>query len=36
MTHQYSIDQQVMEIIARSPGSALDDIVFDCPGLTWN
>jgi hypothetical protein len=36
MTHQYGIDEQVMDVIVRSPGSTLDDIVLECPGLTWN
>ena len=36
MTHPANIDQQVMEIIVRQPGSTLDDIVLECPDLTWN
>jgi len=36
MTHQGDSDQPVMELIIRSPGSALDDIVLECPDLTWN
>lgn len=36
MTHLANIDQQVMEIIVRQPGSTLDDIVLECPDLTWN
>jgi hypothetical protein len=28
--------QQSMQIIIRSPGSPLEEIVFECPGLTWN
>jgi len=36
MTHPANIDQQVMEIIVRQPGGTLDDIVLECPDLTWN
>jgi hypothetical protein len=25
-----------MEVIVRSPGTALNDIVLECPDLTWN
>lgn len=27
---------QVLEFIVRLPGTALDDIVLECPHLTWN
>jgi hypothetical protein len=29
-------DLRVLEVIAQSPGTALDDIVLECPDLTWN
>jgi hypothetical protein len=29
-------DHRVLEIIVRSPGSVLDDIMLECPDLTWN
>lgn len=29
-------DHQVLEVLVRSPGSGLDDIVLECPDLTWN
>lgn len=29
-------ERQVLEVIVRSPGSVLDDIVLQCPHLTWN
>ena len=32
----YDIDQEVLEVIVRSPGSMLDDIALQCPDLTWN
>jgi hypothetical protein len=25
-----------MEVIIRSQGSLVEEIVFECPGLTWN
>ncbi len=31
-----SLEQQVMEVIVRSPGTALDDFVLECPNLSWN
>jgi hypothetical protein len=36
MLAQYHMDHRPLEVIARSPGSALDDIVFECLDLTWN
>lgn len=30
------IDKQVMEVIIRMPGTALEDIVLECPDLSWN
>jgi hypothetical protein len=29
-------DHRVLEVVVRSPGSVLDDIVLECPDLTWN
>ena len=29
-------ERQVLEVIVRTPGSALDDIVLECSNLTWN
>lgn len=31
-----TLDKQVMEVIVRMPGTALDDIVLECPDLSWN
>jgi hypothetical protein len=28
--------EKIMEVIIRSPGSSLDEIVLECPDLTWN
>jgi hypothetical protein len=28
--------QTVMEIVLRSPGCDLEELVLECPGLTWN
>ena len=30
------VDQQIMEVIAGTRGTALDEIVLECPELTWN
>lgn len=27
---------QVLEVIVRSPGCNIEEIVFQCPNLTWN
>jgi len=29
-------DHPVLEIIIRSPGTAFDEVVLQCPDLTWN
>lgn len=31
-----SLEQQVMEVIVRAQGTALDDFVLECPNLSWN
>jgi hypothetical protein len=36
MQIQESTDLRVLEVIARSPGTGLDEIVRECPDLTWN
>jgi hypothetical protein len=36
MPDAYSPADQIMEVIARSPGSLLEEIVVQCPNLTWN
>ena len=36
MQDQQSADLRVLEVIVRSPGTALDDIVLECSDLTWN
>ena len=36
MQPQHYSDCRVLEVIVRSQGSALDDIVLECPDLTWN
>lgn len=28
--------RQTLEVIIRSPGTMVDDVVFQCPDLTWN
>ncbi len=34
-THPAS-SRRVMEIVIRSPGCDLDELVLQCPDLTWN
>lgn len=29
-------DHPMLEVIIRSPGAMVDDVVFQCPDLTWN
>lgn len=36
MPPPYTTGHQVLEVIIRSPGSMVDDVVFQCPDLTWN
>ena len=36
MLSQSSVDRQVMEVIVRTPGTALDDLVLECQDLSWN
>ena len=33
---QTATAQTVMEIVRRSPGCDLEEVVRECPGLTWN
>ena len=28
--------EKILEIIIRSPGCELEELVLECPGLTWN
>ena len=36
MSSQHCVDQQVREVIDRSPGSILEEIVLESPDLMWN
>lgn len=36
MSGQHDADHRVLEMIVRSPGTVIDDIVLECPDLTWN
>lgn len=36
MSHPEIVDQRILEIIVRSPDCALEDLVLQCPRLTWN
>ncbi len=29
-------DDRVLDVIVRSPGATLDDVMLQCPDLTWN
>ena len=31
-----TIDREVLEIIIRSPGTGLDEVVLQCHDLSWN
>ena len=30
------VKEKIMQVIIRSPGSSLEEIILECPGLTWN
>ena len=30
------VADQIMQVIIRSPGCLLEEVVLECPGLTWN
>jgi hypothetical protein len=36
MPTQHSTDDRMLEVIVRSPDSTLEDLVLECPDLTWN
>jgi len=36
MSSQHCAEHQVLEVIVRSPGSMLEEIVLECSDLTWN
>jgi hypothetical protein len=36
MSYQHYTDHRVLEVIARSPGILLDQIVLECSDITWN
>lgn len=33
---QTATTQTVMEIVLRSPGCDLEEVILECSGLTWN
>jgi len=35
MSRQHCADHRVLEVIVRSPGSMREEIVLECPDLTW-
>jgi len=36
MEGEVNVHQQVMEVVIRSPGCDLEEVVLECPNLTWN
>ena len=36
MQTHHDTDHRVLEVIVRSPGNTLDDIVLECSDLTWS
>ena len=36
MAHVTEVKQQILEVIVRSPGCELDEIVLKCKSLLWN
>jgi hypothetical protein len=30
------VTDQILHVIIRSPGCLLEELVLECPGLTWN
>lgn len=36
MARHQDVSHQVMEIVLRSPGGDLEEVVLECPDLTWN
>jgi hypothetical protein len=30
------VQEKIMEVIIRSPGLSLEEIILECPNLTWN
>ena len=36
MTHAQTITSRVIETVARHPDCLLEELVLDCPELTWN
>jgi hypothetical protein len=36
MTHETTVADQIVEVVSRSPGCLIEELVFACPGLDWN
>lgn len=30
------VSEKIMQVVIRSPGCSLEDVVLECPELTWN
>jgi hypothetical protein len=36
MARMTDVGRRVMEVVSRSPGCNLDEVMKECPDLTWN
>jgi hypothetical protein len=36
MKPRQSVEQRIQDIVSRSPGCSLDDIIQACPDFSWN
>ncbi len=36
MGHQQTVTNWIIEVVSRSPGCLLEDLILACPSLTWN
>lgn len=30
------VSDKIMQVVSRSPGCLLEEVMLECPGLTWN
>ena len=35
MAHEQTVGDCIIEAVSRSPGCLLEELILDCPGLTW-
>lgn len=36
MIQEQTVADRIIETVSRSPGCLLEELVLDCPDLTWN